>query len=238
MCGERAVHFHTSCIAAFRYTSRSERGLPSAGKHTKGCCGQESDPISSESGERAWNGAPWQVWGRGLFRRPVMECGCSISAAWWKDSSTLRQQCSLFLQIFHWLALWLGHYWLLLWNFSEGCAIENGWCFFLEIPKKWSIKSPIMEPTSGKWKKSICFSAYCWDKTAIYHDRAFQKASSSPFLWRGLSKGFVLVCGCFISTERWKIQPFFQFSPRREPRLRPFPVIYLKFQGKSINLFL
>lgn len=23
-----------------------------------------------------------------------------------------------------------------------GCVLENGWCFFLEIPKKWSIKSP------------------------------------------------------------------------------------------------
>ena len=33
-------------------------------------------------------------------------------------------------------------------------------------------------------------------------------------------KGSVIVCGCFISTERWKIQPFFQFSPWRDPRLR------------------
>ena len=40
------------------------------------------------------------------------------------------------------------------------------------------------------------------------------------FLWN--FKGSVMVYGCFISTVRWKIRPFFQFSPWRDPRLRHF----------------
>lgn len=64
MCGERVVHFHTPCIVAFRYTSRSERGLPSAGKHTKGCCGQEPAPhnILGKRGTRLKRGYPDRFW--------------------------------------------------------------------------------------------------------------------------------------------------------------------------------
>ena len=39
---------------------------------------------------------------------------------------------------------------------------------------------------------------------------------------RGIPFGSVRVCGCFISTVRWKIEPFFPFSPWRDTRLRHF----------------
>ena len=34
--------------------------------------------------------------------------------------------------------------------------------------------------------------------------------------------GSVIVCGCFISTVRWKYSLFLRFSPWRDPRLRHF----------------
>ena len=40
------------------------------------------------------------------------------------------------------------------------------------------------------------------------------------FLWN--FKGSVMAYGCFISTVRRTIRPFFQFSPWRDPRLRHF----------------
>ena len=48
----------------------------------------------------------------------------------------------------------------------------------------------------------------------IIQDFIFPKEKDSVII--------VIVCGCFISTVRWKIQPFFQFSPWRDPRLRHF----------------
>ena len=52
-----------------------------------------------------------------------------------------------------------------------------------------------------------------------------------------VENGSVIVCGCFISTVRWKIQPFFQFSPCRDPLLSIFSVIYLDFQEKTSTIF-
>ena len=59
-------------------------------------------------------------------------------------------------------------------------------------------------------------------------------------LWLGNFIGSIIACGCFISTERWKIQPFFQFSPWRDPRLRhlsgyPFGTSRKKHQLFSIT---
>ena len=67
-----------------------------------------------------------------------------------------------------------------------------------------------MEPTSGKiGEKAYIFSLLMKQNNHV------------P--WQGLLfLGSVRVCGCFISTVRWKYSLFLRFSPWRDPRLRHF----------------
>ena len=51
----------------------------------------------------------------------------------------------------------------------------------------------------------------------------FQKTRHQPFPYNtAFLYGSVIVCGCFISTVRWKYSLFLRFSPWRDPRLRHF----------------
>ena len=55
----------------------------------------------------------------------------------------------------------------------------------------------------------------------------------------GYSFGPVIVCGCFISTARWKLQPFSPVFPLAESSAKAFCRLFLwNFKEKSINRFL
>ena len=65
---------------------------------------------------------------------------------------------------------------------------------------------------------------------------AFTLIFSLMALWLGDFIG-IIACGCFISTVRWKIQPFFQFSPWRNPRLRHFSGYPFGTSRKKTSIF-
>ena len=75
-----------------------------------------------------------------------------------------------------------------------------------------------MESAGGKLKKAVFF-IILRDGTANILRQLYEKHEPvhSYFL-----RALFIVCGCFISTVRWKYSLFLRFSPWRDPRLRHF----------------
>ena len=83
-----------------------------------------------------------------------------------------------------------------------GCVIGNGWCFISwnskgitnKVPPSWS-------PSAEKLEKKSLFSAFCWNKTTICHDRAFPKGCVQFygwwfFQWKSIDKSSFHVWWC------------------------------------------
>ena len=88
---------------------------------------------------------------------------------------------------------------------------HNNWLiFFLLKRQRNSQQMPQDGALHSQNGGKAVFSLYYEDETIITMTKSFWKVS------------VIYRCGCFISTVRWKIQPFFQFSPWRDPRLRHF----------------
>ena len=84
-----------------------------------------------------------------------------------------------------------------------------------------------MESTSRKIWEKVCISPCCGDKINTYHDGSLViplelQENVSHFLWHSHIFWLFLVCGCFVSTVRWRYSLFIPFSPWRNPRLRHF----------------
>ena len=126
---------------------------------------------------------------------------------------------------------------------------------FLNTSKRWM--SPISHDRAWmnqalSWHVSVLPLSY-GNKTDFSPTFPPMGSTVGAFYWLFLwnFKSSVMVYGCFISTVRWTIRPFFQFSPWRDPRLRHFAgypfgtsrkkastIFYNTAISKNINQFL
>ena len=115
-----------------------------------------------------------------------------------------------------------------------GCVMGNGWCFISWNSKGIANKMPqLWNPSTKNLRKILYFhhtveikqpytmteplenhrKGECFDRVAWYGEKTlFRVCWRPPWV-----KYLALLYNCFISTVRWKIQPFFRFFPWRNP---------------------